>query len=165
MASFDTEFIIREYDPAGDEDGVRSCFVALQDHEHNFAPEAPTGAELVDQYLPFMLNRIAESKGRLIVAESARRIVGFAGVVIRQREEPDDIDAYFVEVTELSVLPEVRNLGLGEKLLQGSEDFARTVGAPSLRIRVDARNSGARRFYERHNFGEAVILLTKRLKD
>lgn len=165
MVSIDTEIIIREYDPDGDEDGVRACFVALQDHEHNFAPEAPIGAELVDQYVPFMLSRIAELRGRLIVAESACRIVGFAGVVIRQREEPDDIDAYFVEVTELSVLPEARNRGVGGRLLQDSEEFARTVGAPSLRVRVDARNTGARQLYKRHYFGESVILLTKRLKD
>ena len=163
MASIDTDIIIREFDPAGDEGGVRTCFTALQDHEHDFAPEAPTEAEIVDQYVPFMLRRIAETKGRLLVAESAGRIVGFAGVVIRPREEPDDIDEFFVEVAELSVLPAFRNRGVGERLLRASEGFARKVGAPSLRIRVDARNSGARRFYERHHFAEAVILFQKRL--
>lgn len=165
MALNDTGITIRDYDPPRDEEGVRTCFVALQDHEHDFAPESPPGAELVDEYMPFMLNRIASLKGKLIVAESAGRIVGFASVVVRQREEPDDMDSYFAELTELSVLPEARNRGVGQKLMEFSEEFSRSVGSPSLRIRVDARNSGARRFYKRCGFGESVILFSKRLND
>lgn len=165
MASNDTGFSIREYDPHRDEKGARACIVALQDHEHEFSPESPTGMELVDDLMPFMLKRIPELKGKLMVAESAGRIIGFVCVVIRPREEPDDTDPFYVELTELSVLPGARNSGVGGRLMEVSEEFARSAGAPSLRIRVDARNSGARRFYDRLGFEESLILVMKRLMD
>ena len=157
------EIEIREYNPARDAEGVRACFIALQDHEHDFAPEAPAGMGLVDQYVPFLLNRVGASGGRIFVAERKGRIVGFVSAVIVQREEPDDIDTFHVDLAELSVLPPDRGQGVGGRLLQAAEHFARSVGAPSLRIRVDARNNGARRMYGRNGFSESVIGLKKRL--
>ena len=155
--------VIRSYRPETDESGLRECFVALQDHEHDFAPEALTGAELVDEYVPFMLERVRETGGVIFIAELEGNIIGFATAIVTQRTEPDDIDPFHVEVTELSVLPEARSHGIGRKLLDAAERFARDKGSPSLILRVLAKNAGARRFYERFGLDDWVHTLRKEL--
>lgn len=157
------EFVVRLYDPTRDEATLRACFTALQDHEHDFAPDAPTGAELVDTYVPFMIERATTRDSRLFVAEAETAVVGFASALIRQRDEPDDLDERHVEVAELSVLPKWRSRGIGTQLLSAAEEFAHHVGIDALRIRVDVRNGGARRLYLRHGFSDAVVTMQKRL--
>lgn len=142
---------------------MRACFVALQDHEHDFAPEAPTGLELVDDYVGFMIDRCTAPGGRLFVAVDGVHLVGFASLLVRPRAEPDDTDLAHAEVAELAVLPEARDQGIGTALLAAAEEEARRAGATSLRVRVDARNPGARRLYERLGFSLAVLQLHKRL--
>ena len=155
--------LVRPYAPA-DEGAVRACFIALQDHEHAFAPEAPTGAALAEEYLPFMLARCAAPGGALLVAEAGGAVVGFASLLIRPRAEPDDSDAVHAEVAEFSVLPTHRGRGIGTALLAEAERRARAAGATSLRVRVDARNPEARRLYERAGFAPAVVHLHKPLR-
>lgn len=155
---------IRDYDVERDGPGLRDCFIALQDHERDFAPEVPSGLELVDDYVPFMLERVAALSGRLFVAVEGEQILGFATALVRPREEPDDVDAFSVEVAELSVLPAWRGRGIGARLMEVCERFARELGAPSLRVRVDARNPDAQRFYRRAGFEDAVVLLAKSLQ-
>src|SRR5688500_18008058 len=99
---------VRPFDPDRDLDGVRRCFVELQDHEHAFEPEAPTGAEIVDEYVPFMLERSSRPGGAIFVAELDGRVVGFAALIRVERPEPDDWEPFHVELAELSVLAEAR---------------------------------------------------------
>ena len=153
---------IRLFDPATDVPGVRACFIALQDDEHRFAPEAPTGLALVDEYVAFMLSRCTSPGGRLFVAVDGGALVGFASLLLRPRAEPDDTDLVHAEVAELSVLQKRRGQGVGTALLEAAEAEARRCGATSLRIRVDARNPGARRLYERMGFAVAVFQMHKR---
>ena len=154
---------IRTFDPEADIEGLKRCFVDLQNHEHDFAPEAPTGAELVDDYLPFMVDRVRESGGEIFVADLDDQLIGFATAIVIARSEPDDIDPFHVELAELSVIAGGRGHGVGALLISAVEAFARERCAPSLRIRVDARNSGARRLYDRLGFSELRIKVEKRL--
>src|SRR3546814_15649191 len=56
----------------------------------------------------------------------------------------------------LSVLPAVRNLGLGSGLLQLAEETARAGSLLGLSIIVSDSNGGARRLYERVGYREAA---------
>ena len=55
-------------------------------------------------------------------------------------------------VTAVSVKPEARGRGVGSLLLDDAVARAREAGAMSITLDVDAKNSGARRLYERHGF-------------
>ncbi len=163
---------IRPYRHPHDLGGLRACFIALQDHEHEFAPHAPTGADLVDEYVEFMLEGLRERGDTILVAEPVAEpaatpggewIAGFVRVRVGERQEPDDTDAISGEVVEISVLPKHRGAGLGHALLAAAEQVARQRLATSLRIRVNAQNPGARRLYERFGFELAVLQLHKKL--
>lgn len=53
---------------------------------------------------------------------------------------------------ELYVRPGNRNRGIGAQLLHRSREEARMRGAQLMEIHVDAADTDARRFYERHGF-------------
>lgn len=155
---------IRPYHSTHDMPALRICFLALQDHEHEFNPKAPLGVEIVDEYVAFMLHRCSECAGQIFLAEVDERVAGFVCVLARiPRAEPDDSDVYYAEVSELSILPEYRNQGIGSALLQHAETYAYEQAASSFRVRVDARNQGALRLYKRLGFAETVITLAKTL--
>jgi len=68
----------------------------------------------------------------------------------------------------LMVSRDARGTGLGSRLLGASMSSARLHGADRYTLKVARANEGARRFYERHGFTEAVgsgeyILLTRLL--
>jgi ribosomal protein S18 acetylase RimI-like enzyme len=153
---------IRDYDPSRDLDALRSLVVDLQDHERDFAPESFTGEAIVDAYVPYLLER-ALGSGRVLMADEAGVVVGFVAIVVSKRFEPDDPDEFHVEVAELSVTPEARGRGIGRTLVDAAVEHARAIEAPTVRLRVDARNRGARRFYEREGFLEKEIVVARRL--
>jgi GNAT superfamily N-acetyltransferase len=69
------------------------------------------------------------------VAERDRRVVGFAGV------SPGWLDHLYVD-------PEAQDAGIGTALL----DHAKRLQPGGLELWTFQRNTGARRFYERHGF-------------
>jgi GNAT superfamily N-acetyltransferase len=150
---------IRLYDPDRDVDGIRRCFIELQDHEHEYAPQSPTGQALVDEYVPFMLERAMRAGSAVFIAEVGGQIVGFATALRTPRAEPDDTDPFHFELAELSVVGEHRSRGIGTALVDRAAQYARDHGAPNLRVRVDVQNPEAIRLYQRAGFEPAVIML------
>jgi GNAT superfamily N-acetyltransferase len=53
---------------------------------------------------------------------------------------------------ELYVVPQRRNRGVGTALLRAAEEATRQRGVELLEINVDAQDTDARRFYERHGY-------------
>lgn len=154
---------IRAYDPSRDHDDLRRCFIDLQDHEHGFEPLAPTGLQIVDAYLAYMLARSRTAGSALFVAELDDRVVGFASAIRVERPSPDDSDAFHFELGELSVLDEIRNQGIGAALVAEVERHARAHDAPALRVSMGAENHGAQRLYARLGFTPCVIMCERRL--
>lgn len=146
-----------------DHPALCDCFIALQDHEHAFDPEVETGAQLVDSYVPFMLERAERPGAHLIVAELDGAVVGFVTALVQPRAEPDDPDLVHVEIGELSVLESHRGQGLGHRLIEAAAQVGTDGGATSLRVKVRAANTGARRLYAREGFGEDYLVLSRTL--
>jgi GNAT superfamily N-acetyltransferase len=154
---------IRAYDPAQDLADLRRCFIELQDHEHGFDPLSPTGAEIVDSYVPYMLARCEAPDSVLFVAEVDGRVVGFASAIRVERPSSDDCDAFHFELGELGVLDEHRGGGVGTALVAAVERHARAHRAPALRVSMGAANEGAQRLYARLGFAPCVIMCERRL--
>lgn len=55
-------------------------------------------------------------------------------------------------VNVLAALPELRNRGLGSRLLQLADDTARALGKRGMSVIVSDTNEGARRLYERQGY-------------
>jgi GNAT superfamily N-acetyltransferase len=69
---------------------------------------------------------------------------------------------------ELYVVPDRRGEGVGSELLAAAESSVRARGGQLLEINVDAPDTGARRFYERHGYsnteaGQALLYYYREL--
>lgn len=80
----------------------------------------------------------------ILVAEADGQIIGFLSVKRGQMAR-----TRHTAQLGLGVLPAVRGQGVGRRLLEGAEAWARSVGVKKLCLGVFAMNEGARRLYER----------------
>jgi hypothetical protein len=82
---------IREYRPECDAQGVRECFIELQNFERSLEPELLEGHVIADAYLAAMFARGDESAGKVFVAEVNGAVIGFVSVWAKVRPtEPDE---------------------------------------------------------------------------
>lgn len=157
------EYIIREY-RAGDAGGLRACMVELQDFERTIDPRVRPGDAMADAYCEQMHAHCREAVGRVFVAEHNGSVVGFVAVVAHEPfTSLDDPPGTYALITDLAVLSSNRNQGIGRRLVEQAEIFARTAGATELRIGVLTQNTGARRLYLDAAFVPHLEVLTKPL--
>lgn len=116
-------------------------------------------------YIDRMKQEIAESRGRILVAEGPDGIVGYASLLtfMSSENEKDEINYSYSYVDDLAVLAQCRNQGIGSALLDACEALARAAGQQWLRLSVLAGNARARAFYRRHGLDEHLVTLEKKL--
>ncbi len=155
---------IREYDEANDRDALRECVIALQDFERQLEAELPPGSSMADSYLKFLFEQCAMSFGRVFVAESEGRVIGFVGILTRVfPESPEDPPDAYAYITDLVVLPKYRCQGIGQALLARAEEAARESGTSRLQIGVLVKNRPARELYRSYGFRDFELRLRKTL--
>lgn len=160
----DFRILVRDFDEKTHLNRVRECLVELQDFERLLDPRMPPGAEIVDRYIPQMLDRCRRCKGKVLVAEIDGRVAGYASILTRVRsEELEDGDFEYGLVSDLVVVQEFRKLGIGRKLLDAAESHARDCGVKSLRIGVLDDNEAAKRLYLSMGFSGLYVELEKTL--
>ena len=96
----------------------------------------------------------------VFVAELAGgRIAGFIGVYVFRAVELDG----FVEISGLVVDEEIRSAGIGRRLLEAGEAWARERGYDGISVRSNVMRERAHAFYERNGFrrGKTQATLTK----
>lgn len=103
-----------------------------------------------------------------VVAESNRRVVGYAGVAFAGTD---------ADVQTVAVLPEARGLGIGSLLVAELEAAALDRACSRMLLEVRSDNVAAQRLYERAGFGVDgtrrgyyapgvdAVLMSKRLED
>ena len=102
---------------------------------------------------------ILDEGGALFLAMDDGDIVGHA---ICEQEEGGGSPTWsgppsFLALVDLSVLPDRRRDGIGERLMEAVEAEARERGVAALDLMVAGPNEGARRFYERLGFRPAMV--------
>ena len=119
-----------------------------------------------DRWLAVVRGWVAESVAAvdsaghaLLVAEDEGDVVGFAGLSTRTHFT-GDLDAY---LGELVVAATHEGRGVGRRLLQAAESWARHNGFATLALDTGAANTRARELYAASGFVEEDIRLTKRL--
>jgi ribosomal protein S18 acetylase RimI-like enzyme len=156
--------VVREYRDAEDFLGVRTCLIELQEFERSLDARLPAGATIANAYLEGLFRRCDQFTGKLFVAETDSRVVGFVSVLASCRSEaPDDDAGPFAYVDDLVVLPQYRGQGYGRALLDRAEAYAAAHGRSTLRLRVKGDNHSARGFYARAGYGEYEVELEKQV--
>ena len=155
--------MIRDFDENAHLKGVQECLIELQDFERSLDPRMPSGAEIVDDYVPHMLNRCTHCHGKVFVAEVNEEVAGFATIFTKVKsEEIEDGEIEYGLVSDLVVASKFRQRGIGKKLLEAAESYARSKEVRWLRIGVLAENYSAGGLYDSMGF---KILYIEREKD
>lgn len=138
--------------------------VELQEVERAIDPRLRTGESMADAYCEQMHDRCRRADGRILVAEQDSDVVGFVTVLAREPfTELDDPPGTYAFITDLIVLSPHRRKGIGRRLLERAEAFARSAGASELRIGVLNKNAPARTLYSAADFVPHLEILTKKL--
>lgn len=153
-----SDTLICKYDEGAHLDGLRECFVELQDFERRLDPRMPPGRDIVDEYIPQMLDRCIECDGRVLIAEINGEIAGFATILSKVSSgDLEDGDIEYGLVSDVMVVEKFRSRGLGRKLLEEAELFARANGVKWLRIGVLAGNHVADNLYSSMGFSGIYV--------
>jgi ribosomal protein S18 acetylase RimI-like enzyme len=118
----------------------------------------PSGSEIVDDYVPQMLDRCIECDGTVLVAEVDGEVAGFATILARvESEDIEDGGIEYGLVSDLVVASRFRRQGLGRKLLEAAESYAKANKVRWLRIGVLAENDSANALYDSLNFKKLYV--------
>ncbi len=155
---------IRDYRPESDRTGLIAIVRELQSHEAGLYDRMRPAADMGDWYAGHLLRQCLDHAGRLLVAERAGRIVGYATILTRIEENSvDEIAHSYAYVGDLAVTASARGAGIGHRLLDACEAEARRRGAGHLRITAIAANTRARDVYRAFGFAELFVDLEKPL--
>ena len=155
---------IRSLDLPGDLAGLRECVIELQDFEHDLDPRYPDGKAIADLYIPDILSRCERYGGGILVAIAQGELAGY--VMVWTQVPPDDVEDGDFEcgrLADLVVREEYRGLGIGGRLIEEGEAYARAGGVRYLRLGVMARNRMARALYESRGYSSCSIEMEKEL--
>ena len=106
-------------------------------------------------------DRLGPEEAILIAEEESGEPVGFVHVLT----EPDHFNGQKgALISDVAVTKSREGHGIGPRLLEAAEDWARETGCDLASLYVFEGNMGARRMYERHGFGPEVLLYVKRVR-
>jgi ribosomal protein S18 acetylase RimI-like enzyme len=159
-----SKLLIRDFDEKVHLIGVQACVIELQDFERSLDPRMPSGSEIVDDYVPRMMYRCKHCDGQVLVAEVDSEVAGFTTILTKVKsEEIEDGEIEYGLVSDLIVASKFRRQGLGRKLLEAAESYARVNEVRWLRIGVLAENHSANALYESLDFKKLYVEREKQL--
>lgn len=149
---------------ADDAAEFRQLVIELQDTLRPLDRDLLPGTDAADEYIDWLRRNVAESSGAIWVADTGTELAGYACVFgLVDPDEPDEVKQRFSYLADLYVREAYRLDGVGSRLMQTAEDFARGLGAFKLELSVLVRNRGAVNFYERHGYAKRFLCMSKRL--
>jgi GNAT superfamily N-acetyltransferase len=103
---------------------------------------------------------ICNSKGCCLIAEENEEMIGYTSGLEKEMEYRKG--KYF-EIVNIGLIPEARGKGLGEKLLETIEEWAKNNGYNKVYLTCYAKNSQALSFYNKKGYEEIEVSLEKRI--
>lgn len=150
---------IREREPR-DTPAILDCMRELQEWERNIDARLAPPDDVLERLWQEILEDCDVFRGVIFVAELDSEVVGYTGVLTRvPREETDEIDYVYAQITDVVVREQYRSQGIGAALLARARTHAREAGVRWLRINVLAGNPGAASLYRRCGFRDREIIL------
>lgn len=117
----------------------------LRDFNEEFDTHGPTAAEFTGRFNTLL----ARDDVVVVLADDNGRDVGFALLTLRPTPY---YDGSLSQLEELYVVPELRDRGIGSRILGAAIETVRAKGGVEMHINVDEIDEDARRFYEHHGF-------------
>ena len=153
------------YDSRSHAQALRDCAIELQDYERELDPRMPSGLDIIDEYIPQMMQRCKSCLGQIFVAEVDGSIAGYVTVLAKVSSgELEDGDIEYGLVADLVVKRDFRGAGIGRALLESAESYAVDNDVKWLRIAVLAANRSAKELYSNMGFSELFFEMEKDLR-
>ncbi len=146
-----------------DEGPIKKCILELKKYEGQFDPDYYTDEESV-QKLFEDINGSKEKGGEIFVAEAEGRVVGFMSLSITNKNDlliVKKVDAVYI--SDISVLPSHRRMGIGGKLLDRASEFAKKKGIKYLKLAIFSENVNAKNLYLDKGFKDYETIMLKEL--
>lgn len=159
-----TETVIRSA-TIGDVEALAEIYVSSARHHATLDPEfyVVPDRDAVVRHLREALSLDDAARGVRLVAELRGEVVASAEVELRSPSAASMLRQQVAASVGLAVLEDRRASGVGSRLMEAAEAWARERGASLMMLDASAANVDARRFYERHGYRLRGVLLTKRL--
>jgi GNAT superfamily N-acetyltransferase len=158
-----TQVVVRRFDPARDAEVLRTCIVDQQDFHRSMEPSWPGGQAVAADYLAHLETTCSVHDGCILMADCDGETCGFVCVAASTPGSGPDDPAPCAWIFDLFVKPAYRRRHVASALMAEAERFARSHGAQTLRLGVQARNGPARVFYGKLGFRDYSYVLTKSL--
>jgi ribosomal protein S18 acetylase RimI-like enzyme len=117
--------------------------------------------EIANEYLHNLLKTCEKNNGKIFVAEDGGKIVGMIAVVIHNQH--DKLKPHGA-ITDLIVLPEYRDKGVGKNLINKAEKYIKDSGIDIIQASILSPLIKAQHMYTRNGYEEYEMILRKRLK-
>lgn len=133
---------------------------------HSVSPYRPVGAEEVRRYrnedLQSLGDIMAMEQSGVFVAEEQGRVVGHIIVVAHQKDSSTGTPQAWIY--DVSVHPGFWGRGVGQRLMELAEDFARQQGMGAIGLGVTLANHRAHQFYLQQGYLEERVQMVKNLE-
>lgn len=154
---------IREYQPS-DKTGVKKCINELKNYESLFDEDYLTGRKAVEALFKNLLRSRKTKDGQIFVAEVNDKVVGFISLEIENKNDELIVGKVnSVYISDLVVLSKYRRRGIGKKLLQKADEYAKKKNISFIKLIVFSDNKEAKRFYKKAGFRNYESTLLKKI--
>lgn len=134
---------------------LQELWLELVDYHRELDPEYPTVSLLPEALLGEIEEAVRSPRFRLLVAERAERIVGFALAEIqRERPRPAWIHELFVE-------SEARRAGVARRLVEAVLEWFSSEQSERVYVRVESANTTGLAFWDQYGFEERARVLER----
>lgn len=96
----------------------------------------------------------------ILVAKQDSKIVGLVSIILLRRLNRAKLEMY---IPELIVIKELRNLGIGKKLIQYCIDLAKKKDCYRIRLESGNQRKNSHKFYKSIEFEQSALTFTKNI--
>ena len=96
----------------------------------------------------------------ILVAKQDSKIVGFVSIILLRRLNRAKLEMY---IPELIVTKQLRNLGIGKKLIQYCIDLAKKKDCYRIRLESGNQRKNSHKFYKSIGFEQSALSFTKHI--
>ena len=159
------DFRIRSARLPDDKAAILSFITGLQQFESPIEADRRTDPGVAEEFYAVITERAAEKNGRIFMAESDKRAIGWAVAYEEENEVYIRADERtYGYVAELYVVEDMRGRGIGGALIAKCEEWAQERGLKAMMIGVLSRNARAHGVCRSAGFQDYVTMLKKYLR-
>ena len=151
----------------GDSEALAAVYVSSARHHASLDSEyyRVPDQKAVIRYLREALSTDSPERTVRLVAEVEGVVLGSAEVTLQSPNAGSMIRSALAASVGVAVLEDQRGGGIGSRLMEAAEDWARERGATLMLLDASAANVDALRFYEeRHGYRLRGVLMTRELE-